>query len=115
VLDITAAGGYGTLYGPNVDTNGNVTSSEGKIAGCEHIAYADDGSGKKNVTLMVQVPTTFNSTRPCIITAHSSSSRGVYGAIGASGEWGLKRAASSPTTTKGRATACTISRPTSSA
>src|SRR5262245_55931522 len=23
VLDITAAGGYGTLYGPNVDTNGN--------------------------------------------------------------------------------------------
>ncbi len=90
VLDITAAGGYGTLYGPNVDTNGNDTASEGKIAGCEHIAYADDGSGKKNVTLMVQVPTTFDSTHPCIITAHSSGSRGVYGAIGASGEWGLK-------------------------
>ena len=91
VLDITAAGGYGTLYGPNVDTNGNVTSSEGKIAGCEHIAYADDGSGKKNVTLMVQVPDTFDSGHPCIITANSSGSRGVYGAIGASGEWGLKR------------------------
>src|SRR6266545_1336168 len=90
VLDITAAGGYGTVYGPNVDTNGNDTASEGKIAGCEHIAYADDGSGKKNVTLMVQVPTTFDSTHPCIITAHSSGSRGVYGAIGASGEWGLK-------------------------
>ena len=90
VLDITAAGGYGTLYGPNVDTNGNVTSSEGKIAGCEYIAYADDGSGKKNVTLLVQVPNTFDSRHACIITAHSSGSRGVYGAIGASGEWGLK-------------------------
>jgi hydroxybutyrate-dimer hydrolase len=90
VLDITAAGGYGTLYGPNVDINGNVTSSEGKIAGCEHIAYADDGSGKKNVTLMVQIPNTFDSRNACIVTAHSSGSRGVYGAIGASGEWGLK-------------------------
>jgi hydroxybutyrate-dimer hydrolase len=91
VLDITAAGGYGTLYGPNVDTNGNVTASEGKIAGCEHIAYADDGTGKKNVTLMVQVPSTFDPSHACIVTAHSSGSRGVYGAIGASGEWGLKR------------------------
>ena len=90
VLDITAAGGYGTLYGPNVDINGNVTASEGKIAGCEHIAYADDGSGKKNVTLMVQIPNTFDSRHACVITAHSSGSRGVYGAIGASGEWGLK-------------------------
>jgi hydroxybutyrate-dimer hydrolase len=90
VLDITAAGGYGTLYGPNVDINGNVTASEGKIAGCEHIAYADDGSGKKNVTLAVQIPNTFDSRRACIVTAHSSGSRGVYGAIGASGEWGLK-------------------------
>jgi hydroxybutyrate-dimer hydrolase len=90
VLDFTAAGGYGTLYGPNVDINGNVTASEGKIAGCEHIAYADDGSGKKNVTLIVQIPNTFDSRHACIVTAHSSGSRGVYGAIGASGEWGLK-------------------------
>jgi hydroxybutyrate-dimer hydrolase len=91
VLDITAAGGYGTLYGPNVDKDGNVTASEGKIAGCEHIAYADDGSESKNVTLMVQVPDTFDPSNACIITGHSSGSRGVYGAIGTSGEWGLKR------------------------
>ena len=90
VLDITAAGGYGTLYGPNVDKDGNVTASEGKIAGCEHIAYADDGTGSKNVTLMVQVPGTFDPHHACIITGHSSGSRGVYGAIGTSGEWGLK-------------------------
>src|ERR1700681_3610992 len=28
-------GGYGTLYGPNVDVNGNPTTNEGKIAGTE--------------------------------------------------------------------------------
>ena len=90
VLDITANGGYGTLYGPNVDKDGNITASEGKIAGCEYLAYADDGSGRKNVTLMVQVPVTFDPSHACIITGHSSGSRGVYGAIGTSGEWGLK-------------------------
>jgi hydroxybutyrate-dimer hydrolase len=91
VLDITAVGGYGTLYGPNVDKDGNVTNSEGKIAGCEYLTYAFDGASRKNVTLMVQIPDAFDRNRPCIVTGHSSGSRGVYGAIGSSGEWGLKR------------------------
>lgn len=91
VLDIDARGGYGTLYGPNVTVEGTVTTAEGKIAGTETIAYADDGSGRQNVTLMVQVPDSFNPERPCIITGGSSGSRGVYGAIGTSGKWGLKR------------------------
>ena len=91
VLDILAAGGYGSLYGPNVTNAGVVTASEGKIPGWEYITYADDGSGRKNVTLMVQIPDSFNLTSPCIITGTSSGSRGVYGAIGSSGEWGLKQ------------------------
>jgi hydroxybutyrate-dimer hydrolase len=90
LVDMTAAGGYGTFYGPNVDAAGNATASEGKIAGTEYIAYSDDGSGRENVTLMVQVPATFDPANPCIITATSSGSRGVYGAI-STGEWGLKR------------------------
>ena len=90
ILDITAAGGYGTLYGPNVDARGVITTGEGKIAGTEHIAYSDDGTGSQNVTLLVQVPATFNPASPCIVTGTSSGSRGVYGAIGSSGEWGLK-------------------------
>ncbi|MBY0464588.1 MAG: D-(-)-3-hydroxybutyrate oligomer hydrolase, partial [Burkholderiales bacterium] len=69
MLDMTAAGGYGTLYGPNVDAAGVVGSGEGKVAGTEFIAYADDGSGKQNVTLMVQLPASFNPASPCIITA----------------------------------------------
>ena len=90
VLDISPAGGYGRLYGPNVLPDGTVTSNEGKIAGSEYLAYARDRRGGK-VTLMVQVPASFDVSRPCIVTGTSSGSRGIYGAIGSSGEWGLKR------------------------
>ncbi len=91
LVDMTANGGYGTLYGPNVTADGQVTSEAGLIPGTEYIAYADDGSGTQNVTLMVQVPDSFDPAAPCIVTATSSGSRGVYGAIGTAGEWGLKR------------------------
>ena len=90
MLDMTAAGGYGRLYGPNVDAQGKITTGEGKVAGTEYIAFADDGTGRKNVTLMVQVPASFDPKKPCMITATASGSRGVYGGI-STGEWGLKR------------------------
>jgi hydroxybutyrate-dimer hydrolase len=90
VLDIAANSGYGTLYGPNVNAAGVAGAGEGKVAGSEYIAYADDGSGKQNVTLMVQVPASFDPVNPCIVTGTSSGSRGIYGAIGSAGEWGLK-------------------------
>jgi hydroxybutyrate-dimer hydrolase len=75
ILDITAAGGYGTLYGPNIDNNGNDTLGEGRIAGTETLAYADDGTGKKNVTVMVQIPVTFSKDAACIVAAPSSLAR----------------------------------------
>ncbi len=100
MLDMTAAGGYGSLYGPNVDAAGVVGTGEGKVAGTEFIAYADDGTGKQNVTLMVQLPASFNAASPCIITATSSGSRGVYGGI-TTGEWGLKRGCAVAYTDKG--------------
>lgn len=90
LIDATAAGGYGTLYGPNIDVSGNNTLGEGKIAGKEILAYADDGTGQKNVVVMVQIPATFDKTNACIVAAPSSGSRGVYGAIGTAGDWGLK-------------------------
>jgi hydroxybutyrate-dimer hydrolase len=104
LVDIAANGGYGTLYGPNVDINGNSTLGEGKIAGTEYLAYADDGSGKQNVTMMVQIPASFNAAAACIVTAASSGSRGVYGAIGTAGEWGLKRGCAVAYTDKGTGT-----------
>ena len=104
ILDISTTGGYGTLYGPNVDAKGVITTSEGKIAGTEYIAYSDDGTGKQNITMLVQVPATFNPANACIVTGTSSGSRGVYGAIGSSGEWGLKNGCAVAYTDKGTGT-----------
>ncbi|MBY4898043.1 D-(-)-3-hydroxybutyrate oligomer hydrolase [Cupriavidus sp. AU9028] len=100
LVDVSAGGGYGTLYGPNVDANGNVTDSQGRIPGVEYLGYADDGSGRENVTMMVQIPDSFNPDRPCLITATSSGSRGVYGGI-PTAEWGLKRGCAVAYTDKG--------------
>jgi hydroxybutyrate-dimer hydrolase len=90
ILDSSANGGYGTLFGPNVTISGAVTASEGLIPGREYLASLDDGSGRKRVAMAVQVPDSFDVASPCIVLGPSSGSRGVYGAIGTSGEWGLK-------------------------
>jgi hydroxybutyrate-dimer hydrolase len=101
LIDSTASGGFGTLYGPNVDNSYVATAGEGRIAGSEYIAWADDGSGRQNVTLMVQVPATFDPAKACIVTAASSGSRGIYGAIATAGEWGLKHGCAVAYTDKG--------------
>ena len=101
LVDITTNGGFGVLYGPNVDSAGVAGTSEGKIGGVEYIAYSDEGAGKQNVTMMVQIPSTFKADSPCIVTASSSGSRGVYGAIATAGEWGLKKGCAVAYTDKG--------------
>jgi hydroxybutyrate-dimer hydrolase len=104
LIDPTLGGGYGTLYGPNVTANGTVTTSEGLIAGDEYIAFAKGGGGRKNVTMMVQIPDSFDPAKGCIVTAPSSGSRGVYGAIATAGEWGLKHGCAVAYTDKGTGT-----------
>ncbi len=101
LVDPTFNGGYATLYGPNVDVNGNPTLGSGRIAGEEWMAYDDDGTGRVNVTMMVQLPDSFDENKPCIVTAASSGSRGIYGAIATAGEWGLKHRCAVAYTDKG--------------
>jgi hydroxybutyrate-dimer hydrolase len=102
LIDPTPGGGYGTLYGPNVRPDGTVTASEGLIAGDEYIAYEQEGHGR--VTMMVQVPGSFDPMNSCIVAAPSSGSRGVYGAIATAGEWGLKHGCAVAYTDKGTGT-----------
>ena len=90
LVDISAAGGYGTLYGPNVDTTGLATTGEGLIPGREYVAVLDNAAGTKRVAIAVQIPDSFNQSAPCLVLGPSSGSRGVYGAIATSAEWGLK-------------------------
>ena len=113
LIDPTPGGGYGTLYGPNVTADGTVTAGEGKIAGDEYIAYEKGGGGRRNVTMMVQIPDTFDSVatpasspRPRPVRA-ASTARSRPPASGAS-----SAAAPLPTPTRAPAPARTICRPT---
>ena len=99
--DMTTNGGYGVLFGPNIDLDGKNTLGEGKIAGTECLAFADSGRRRRDVTMMVQIPATFDPQNACIVAGPSSGSRGVYGAIGTTGEWGLKRGCAVAYTDKG--------------
>jgi hydroxybutyrate-dimer hydrolase len=104
LVDPTSGGGYGVLYGPNVGIDGVPTANEGKIAGDEYIGFEHDRRGRGNVTMLVQVPTSFNPAQACIVTAPSSGSRGIYGAIATAGEWGLKHGCAVAYTDKGTGT-----------
>src|SRR6202023_3280220 len=73
--------------------------SEGLIPGDEFITYE-----QSRVTMMVQVPDSFEPANSCIIAAPSSGSRGVYGAIATAGEWGLKHGCAVAYTDKGTGT-----------
>src|SRR5262249_2464580 len=88
----------------NVTVDGVPTANEGKIAGDEYIAFEPDRSRRKKVTMMVQVPVGFDPAQACIVTAPSSGSRGIYGAIATAGEWGLKHCCAVAYTDKGSGT-----------
>lgn len=103
LIDRTPGGGYGLLYGPAVAGDARAAAMGGRIAGDEYLAYAArtvDGLCQV-VTLLLQVPRSFDPANACLIAAPSSGSRGVYGAIGTVGEWGLKRGCAVVYTDKG--------------
>lgn len=72
---------YGKFYGPGINYSGSEL-----IAGEEYAGFLTD-----NVSVVLQIPDTFNPDNPYLIAAPSSGSRGVYGAIGPVGEWALKK------------------------
>ena len=104
LVDPTPGGGFGLFYGPNVKADGTVTTGEGLIAGDEYLTFEKGQDGRTNVTMMVQIPDSFDPTNSCIVTAPSSGSRGVYGAIATAGEWGLKHGCAVTYTDKGTGT-----------
>jgi hydroxybutyrate-dimer hydrolase len=101
LVDMTPGGGYGVLWGPNLDANYHDTGSQGLVAGREYLVLTDDGTGSNFQTVMVQIPATFNTAAPCLITGPSSGSRNVYGAVGTSGEWAFRNGCAVAYTDKG--------------
>ncbi|NOZ42537.1 MAG: D-(-)-3-hydroxybutyrate oligomer hydrolase, partial [Alphaproteobacteria bacterium] len=98
--DTTTSGGFGRLYGPNIGNK----NPDGKVAGVEYLSFMRLDKKHPNITLMVQIPDSFNRSKPCLITGPSSGSRGIYGAIGTVGEWALNKGCAVVYTDKGTGT-----------
>ena len=64
---------------------------------------AMDGSAHP-VRYLVQLPDAFDPSRPCLVAAPASGSRGVYGAISLAGGWALPRGCAVVYTDKGAGT-----------
>jgi hydroxybutyrate-dimer hydrolase len=81
LVDITADGGFGTLFG---------APGHALVAGVEFLfaIHTPDGSG--TTTGLLQIPSGFDPRNPCLVAVASSGSRGIYGALPTAGEWGLR-------------------------
>ena len=94
--------GYGTLFGPNIGTDGKAVG-DARVAGEEILAYADDADGAQNVAMMLQIPKSFNSKEPCILAVPTTGSARLYTDLLRVGGWGLRRNCAVVYTDKGQA------------
>ena len=69
IMDPITPGGWQVFWGPTVveDIHSHDASGfTGLVSGYEYVGTVDDGSGTVNVTLVVQVPDTFDPETPCL-------------------------------------------------
>ncbi|MBI0534365.1 D-(-)-3-hydroxybutyrate oligomer hydrolase [Roseomonas sp. KE2513] len=96
--------GFGRLFGPNVDTStGQVLEGDGRIAGEEYLAFANDpgGGGSHNVAMLLQVPQELSRERNCILAVPVNGSSALFRDIVDFGFWGLRRGCAVVYTDKG--------------
>jgi hydroxybutyrate-dimer hydrolase len=94
--------GYGRLFGPAVNhETGEILSDNGKIPGEEMLAFADDGDGKQNVAMLLQIPSNLSSDRRCIVAVPVSGSSSLFRDIVDFGYWGLRHRCAVVYTDKG--------------
>ncbi|MDB5758510.1 MAG: D-(-)-3-hydroxybutyrate oligomer hydrolase [Burkholderia sp.] len=94
LIDLTPGGGFYGGFG-----FGAISAAANK--GVEYRGVADNGSGRVNVSIAVQIPSNFDPAKACIIAAPSSGSRGLYGAAPTTGEWALNKGCAVAYTDKG--------------
>lgn len=93
IADLSAAGGYGTLYGKFAAVPGRETK-----------AWIGEVGLFQAHGVMVQVPDDFDLDRPCLVVAPVSGSRGIYGALATAGAWALANRCAVAYTDKGAGT-----------
>lgn len=96
IVSTLDATGFGRLYGPQ--------PLQPAIAGHEYSSQSYYPDGQVAASFVVQIPDSFDPKQACIIAAPSSGSRGVWGAIGTAGDWGLRHGCVVAYTDKGTGT-----------
>lgn len=87
----SAGQGFGRLFGPNVNgETGELASDGGKIAGDEILAFDDDGSGRQNVAMLLQIPANLSAERRCLVAIPVNGSSSLFRDIVDFGFWGLR-------------------------
>ena len=81
LLDVTADGGFGTLFG---------ASGGSAVPGIEYLFAMRTPDGNATTSGLLQIPRGFDPENPCLLVVASSGSRGIYGALPTAGEWGLR-------------------------
>ncbi|WP_315838161.1 3-hydroxybutyrate oligomer hydrolase family protein [Bradyrhizobium prioriisuperbiae] len=94
--------GFSRLFGPNVrSTTGELLPDHGKIAGEEYLAYADDGDGKQNVAMLLQIPADLARERRCLVAIPVNGSASLFRDVVDFGFWGLRHGCAVVYTDKG--------------
>lgn len=90
IADLGPLGGYGELYG-----------GVPAVPGREFHAFARLPGAQAPHRVLLQLPDQFDRSRPCLVVAPSSGSRGIYAAIALAGAWGLPKGCAVVYTDKG--------------
>ena len=87
---------------PDVDeATGQKIPRQGRVAGEEYLAYADDGEGKQNVAMLLQIPQNLSSDRRCLVAIPVNGSASLFRDVVDFGYWGLRHGCAVVYTDKG--------------
>ncbi len=99
----SAAGGFGRLFGPNIDPVTRVQVADARIAGEEVLAFTRDaGVNHVSSALLLQIPSGFEPKSPCILAVPTTGSSRIYTDLLRVGGWGLRRNCAVVYTDKGQ-------------
>jgi len=88
----SAAGGFGRLFGPNIDPVTRSRIADARIAGEEVLAFTHDaGVSHVSSALLLQIPSGFDPKSPCILAVPTTGSSRIYTDLLRVGGWGLRR------------------------
>ena len=82
LVDVSEAGGFGTLYGPLGDR---------RIAGIEYLVAIRTADGRGCSSVLLQIPAEFDPADPHLVAVASPGSRGVYAGVPSGADWALQR------------------------